>query len=92
MDDARAALNERRFTDDTLCLLANITELDPDNHYAHWAQGVIYDSRRLYEKSLPHYEKAVAIMPSDARYLNNLGYAYVNLRKNLDIAQKYISL
>jgi len=92
MDEARVAFRQRRFDDNTLRLFARIIEHDPDNHWAHWCQGVIYDSRCLYEKSLPHYEKAIAIMPSEARYLNNLGYVYVNLKRNLDTAQEYISL
>ncbi len=92
MNEAKAAFKARRFTDDTLRLFAHITDLDPDNHYAHWCQGVIYDSDQRYDESLPHYERAVAISPSQPQYLNNLGYAYTNLGKDLGTAQEYISL
>jgi len=90
--DATAALQQERYDDHTYNLFAHITKLDPENHFAQWAQGLVRHRQHRYEEAIPHYKKAVALRPTEPSYLNNLGDVYANVKNDLETAQEYITL
>ena len=92
MREAVDAYQRKQYDDRTYSLFAHITEIDPDNHRAHYYQGSIKLKQHRYEEAKPHYLKAMALNPTDGVYLNDLAYIYGTCGDDLEIAQDYAAL
>lgn len=92
MKEATEAYEKGEFNERTFSMFAHITDLDPDNHRAHYYQGSIRLKQHRYDLAKPHYLTAMALSPSDGVYLNDLAYIYGTVGMELELAQDYAAL
>jgi tetratricopeptide (TPR) repeat protein len=55
-------------------LYQNIVKQDPDNPYAHFCLGVIFDYQSKIDEARVHFERVTRIDPKDAHAWYSLGY------------------
>ncbi len=67
-------------------------KVDPANVIAHLELGIVRDAQGQHEQARDYYEKAVARDPTLAPALNNLAWYYVEVKGDLDTAQRYAAL
>jgi hypothetical protein len=58
-----------------LDLFNNILKKEPQNPYAHFGLGVIYEYENRFDEARPHFEEVTRIDPHDAHAWYNLGFA-----------------
>lgn len=92
MQDAIGAYEQKHYDDRTIGLFAHIVDIDPDNHRAYYYQGRIRLTQQRFEEAIPHYQRAMALCPTDPVYLNDLGYIYAYVKNDLAVAQDYVAL
>ncbi len=65
--------------------LLEASRLDPENANIHNELGLVYRNLGIYEKSIVHFKRALALQPEFPEAQNNLGTVY-GLVKELDLA------
>ena len=74
--------------------LLQASRLDPENANIHNGLGLAYRDLGIYEKSIVHFKRALALRPEFPEAQNNLGTLYLLLKKwnlALDCFQKAVS-
>ncbi len=74
-------------SDEGMTLLQKACDLDPENGEAHFELGAIYKRAKRPADAVAHFEKAVAVHPSDARAWDYLALSLEALGE-LDRAEK----
>jgi len=86
-------LFEAKNYDDALELYLKAVQLKP-LALAYYHIGWIYNDKEDYDQAIPALQQSVRLNPSDAVVLNELGYAYRNLKRvneALDVYQRAIA-
>jgi len=65
--------------------------IDPDNDFAHYCAGAVYDMLDNHEKAAEHLKRAIELAPDRAEFYNHLGYMYAENKVNLDEAFELLS-
>jgi tetratricopeptide (TPR) repeat protein len=74
--------------------LLEASKIDPENANIHNGLGLAYRDLRIYEKSIVHFKRALALRPDFPEAQNNLGTLYLLLREwdlALDCFQRAVS-
>ena len=89
LDNAVALFDAQDF-EQSLSMLNNILLAEPENAYALYYRGMIYDTKKKYYDAIKDYKTAISLNPNDLKIINyNIAVDYDNLEKYSDAIAYY---
>lgn len=70
--------------------LDRIPQLEPRHWFILFARGIAYERAKLWDKAEPDMQKALELQPEQPMVLNYLGYTWVDMGRNIDVATDMI--
>ncbi|HEX9972360.1 MAG TPA: tetratricopeptide repeat protein [bacterium] len=90
-----SVLNQRRKTDEAILHLENCLKLDPNYVDAMSTLAMIYDEKKVYQKSDSLYQAAIKAQPDYPLLMNNYSYSLsvrgIKLNEAIELAKKAVA-